>query len=77
MKNNIKNGKYINVPIFIQEQDGFYFIIDGHHRVITNILSNNQFIDAIIVENKNIVINNSMYYDWEDLNGFRYSKYPK
>ena len=77
-----KNGYNKEFPIFVTKKEigkkEFYFIIDGHHRVCASFMNNLKQIPCIILNNYNyVVIKQDLYYDWEDLNNFKYEKYPK
>lgn len=78
------------IPIEVVEFDGFYYIIDGHHRVCSRIQNGEKLIPVIILRvndegyiekyNKKveeiIKIPNGCYYDWEDFNSIKFFGYP-
>lgn len=71
--------------------DGFYFIIDGHHRTCSKIQKGEKLISVNVLSvddngcvekyNKKIeeivIISTSYYYDWEDYNKIKFLDYPR
>lgn len=78
-----------NTPIEIVEFHGFYYIIDGHHRICSMIQNGEKLVPVIILKvNKGYIdkynkkveeivkIPKGNYYDWEDFNSIKFFGYP-
>lgn len=85
LKNNTDND-----PVEIVEYNGFYFIVNGHHRVCAKLQNGEKLIcvkmlsidDKGYVEKYNkkvekiVRISKRDFYDWEDFNEMRFLAYP-
>lgn len=85
LKHNVDNK-----PIDVIDYKGFYFIIDGHHRVCSKIQMGEKLVRVKIlnINNKGYVekynkkmeeivrIPKGCFYDWEDFNAMRFLGYP-
>lgn len=91
IKNDISANNFnMNYPIDCVKFDNFYFIWDGHKRCSGALYNNLSFVPITIIAKDNdeihnghkvsdfvnSVLNQSLYYDWEDAHNFRYSNYP-
>ena len=74
----------------IVEYNGFYFIVNGHHRVCSKIQAGEKLIcvKMLNVDNKGYVekynkkmeeivtVPKKCFYDWTDFNAMRFLRYP-
>lgn len=79
-----------NKPIDVIEYNGFYFIIDGHHRVCSRMQMGEKLVSVKIhnvdskggIEKYNkkieeiVRIPKECFYDWEDFNSMKFLGYP-
>ena len=83
------NGYDETKPILVLQQDGLYFIYDGHKRCTSSINIGFDLVPVVILNEEAEQLPNgqtfSSYiqdhytktnvYDWEDMNGFRFASY--
>jgi cytidylate kinase len=83
------NGYKESEPIQVIQQNGLYFIYDGHKRCTSSISLGLDLVPVVILNQEADVLPNGQsfenyiedhynitnVYDWEDMNGFRFSSY--
>ena len=77
-------------PVLLFSSDGYYFIWDGHKRIIASEKNSIEFIpgicigeqptdkliDGLSIESFTENLMPTLYYDWEDALGFSFTRYP-
>lgn len=85
----VANGYNDTEPILVIQQDGLYFIYDGHKRCTSSINLGLDLVPVVILNDNDDQLpngqsfadyvkdhyNTTNVYDWEDMNGFRFESY--
>jgi hypothetical protein len=88
-KSILENGYDESEPILVIQQDGLYFIYDGHKRCTSSISLGLDLVPVVILNQEREELPNGQLftdyiidqynvtniYDWEDMNGFRFESY--
>lgn len=68
---------YVSDEITVTHYNNFNFVIDGHHRLLAALKLKKKFIYVNIASDCVSNYSKSKCYDFEDIAGFTYSKYPE
>ncbi len=71
-----KSDLFISTPICVTQQGDFYFIIDGHPRVVASLAKGVDFMVCNYVVANNFSCRREWCYDFEEFGRFRYARYP-
>lgn len=73
---NKRYKDYMLQPIKVCIIEGNYFVVDGHHRLLSALVNKIELISCILVNPIDIIKNRSMIYDFEEIGNFKYENYP-